>query len=83
MAGVTGPACYRRVLEIIDRTPDDFDPEYTQRFIDQIAKLDPPQAPDPRAIAFADGSSHIDLANHDQQTPTAPSNNVTGLTLLA
>ena len=38
-------ACYRRVLEIIDRTPDDFDPEYTQRFADQIAKLDPPQAP--------------------------------------
>ena len=38
-------ACYRRVLEIIDRTPDDFDPEYTQRFVDQIAKLDPPQAP--------------------------------------
>ena len=38
-------ACYRRVLEIIDRTPDDFDPEYTQRFVDRIAKLDPPQAP--------------------------------------
>ena len=37
-------ACYRRVLEIIDRTPDDFDPEYTQRFVDRIAKLDPPQA---------------------------------------
>jgi hypothetical protein len=33
------------VLEIIDRTPDDFDPEYTQRFVDQIAKLDQPQAP--------------------------------------
>lgn len=38
-------ACCRRVLEIIDRTPDDFDPEYTQRFVDQIAKLDQPQAP--------------------------------------
>ena len=38
-------ACCRRVLEIIDRTPDDFDPEYTQRFVDRIAKLDPPQAP--------------------------------------
>ena len=38
-------ACYRRVLEIIDRAPDDFDPKYTQRFVDQIAKLDPPQAP--------------------------------------
>jgi tetratricopeptide (TPR) repeat protein len=38
-------ACYRRVLEIINRTPDDFDPEYTQRFEDQIAKLDPPKAP--------------------------------------
>ena len=35
---------YRRVLEIIDRTPDDFDPEYTQRFEDRIAKLDQPQA---------------------------------------
>ena len=38
-------ACYRRVLEIVNRTPDDFDPEYTQRFVDQIAKLDPPHAP--------------------------------------
>ena len=38
-------ACYRRVLEIVDRTPDDFDPEYTQRFVDRIAELDPPQAP--------------------------------------
>src|SRR5271166_1154191 len=37
-------ACYRRVLEIINRTPDDFDPQYTQRFEDQIAKLDQPQA---------------------------------------
>ena len=38
-------ACCRRVLEIIDRTPDDFDPEYTQRLVDRIAKLDQPQAP--------------------------------------
>jgi tetratricopeptide (TPR) repeat protein len=37
-------ACCRRVLEIIDRAPDDFDPDYRQRFADQIAKLDPPQA---------------------------------------
>ena len=37
-------ACYRRVLEIIYRTPVDFAPEFTQRFEDQIAKLDPPQA---------------------------------------
>ena len=37
-------ACYRRVQEIINRTGDDFDPEYTQRFVDRIAKLDPPQA---------------------------------------
>ena len=37
-------ACYRRVLEIINRSPDDFDPEFTQRFEDQIAKLDQPQA---------------------------------------
>lgn len=37
-------ACYRRVLEIINRMPDDFDPKYTQRFIDQIAELDQPQA---------------------------------------
>jgi tetratricopeptide (TPR) repeat protein len=38
-------ACYRRVLEIVNRTPDDFDPEYTQGFEDRIANLDPPQAP--------------------------------------
>ena len=38
-------ACYRRVLEIINRTPDAFDPEYTQRFVDRIAKLETPQAP--------------------------------------
>ena len=38
-------ACYRRVLEIVGRAPDDFDPEYTQRFEDRIAKIDPPQAP--------------------------------------
>ena len=37
-------ACCRRVLEIIDRAPDDFDPDYRQKFADQIAKLDPPQA---------------------------------------
>ncbi len=36
--------CYRRVLEIINRTSDDFDPEFTQRFEDQIAKLNQPQA---------------------------------------
>jgi tetratricopeptide (TPR) repeat protein len=36
--------CYRRVLEIINRTRDDFDPEYTQRFEDRIVKLDPPNA---------------------------------------
>lgn len=33
-------ACYRHVLEIINRTPDDFDPEFTQRFVDAITKLD-------------------------------------------
>ena len=38
-------ACYRRVLEIVNRAPDDFDPEYTQRFVNRIAELDPPQAP--------------------------------------
>ena len=37
-------ACYRHVLEIINRTPDHFDPEYTQRFEDQIAELDSPPA---------------------------------------
>ena len=37
-------ACYRRVLEIVDRTPDDFDPGYTQKFVDRIAKLEPPRA---------------------------------------
>src|SRR5271166_3237135 len=36
--------------------------------------------PEPRAtIEFADGSSHVDLAYHDQQTPTAPSNTAAGL----
>ena len=36
--------CYRRALEIVGRTPDDFDPGYAQRFVDRIAELDPPQA---------------------------------------
>ena len=31
-------ACYRRALEIIGRAPDDFDPEYAQRFEDRIAR---------------------------------------------
>src|SRR5271157_2882713 len=36
--------------------------------------------PEPRdTIEFADGSSHVDLANHDQQAPTAPSNTAAGL----
>jgi tetratricopeptide (TPR) repeat protein len=35
--------CYRRMLEIIRRTPDDFDPEFVQQFVDLIAKLDPHQ----------------------------------------
>ena len=38
-------ACYRRVLEIVNRTPDDFEPKYTQKFVDRIANLNPPQAP--------------------------------------
>src|SRR5208337_321616 len=36
--------------------------------------------PEPGAtIEFADGSSHVDLAYHDQQTTTAPSNTAAGL----
>src|SRR5208337_3201055 len=38
----------------------------------------PPEPP--HTIAFADGSSHVGLADHDQQTHTAPSNNAVGLT---
>jgi tetratricopeptide (TPR) repeat protein len=35
--------CYRRMLEIIRRTPADFDPDFVQQFVDLIAKLDPQQ----------------------------------------
>jgi len=35
--------CYRRMLEIVNRTPDDFDPEFRQRFENLIAELDQPQ----------------------------------------
>jgi predicted TPR repeat methyltransferase len=35
--------CYRRTLEIIRRTPDDFDSDFVQQFVDLIAKLDPQQ----------------------------------------
>jgi tetratricopeptide (TPR) repeat protein len=37
-------ACYRRVLEIINRTPDDFDPVTIDDYAARIAKLDPPAA---------------------------------------
>jgi len=34
--------CYRRVLEIVRRTPEDYEPAFEQQFVDLIAKLDPP-----------------------------------------
>ena len=37
-------AWYCRVLENISRTPDGFDPDFTQQFADLIAKLDPSNA---------------------------------------
>jgi len=33
--------CYRRVLEIVRRTPEDYEPAFEQQFVDLIAKLDP------------------------------------------
>jgi len=36
--------CYRRVLEIVRRTPEDYEPAFEQQFVNLIAKLDPPGA---------------------------------------
>ena len=36
--------CYRRVGDVIRRRPDDYDPAFKQKFIELIAKLDPPVA---------------------------------------
>ena len=36
--------CYRRVLDVIRRRPDDYDPAFEQKFVELIAKLDPPDA---------------------------------------
>ena len=36
--------CYRRVLEIVRRTPEDYEPAFEQQFVNLIAKLDPPEA---------------------------------------
>ena len=36
--------CYRKVLELIRRRPDDCDPAFEEKFVRLIAKLDPPAA---------------------------------------
>jgi len=36
--------CYRRVLEIVRRTPEDYEPAFEQQFVNLIAKLDPLRA---------------------------------------
>ena len=36
--------CYRRVLEIVRRTPEDYEPAFEHQFVNLIAKLDPPGA---------------------------------------
>ena len=37
--------CYRKVIEIIRQNPDDYDPAFEDKFVQLIAKLDPPSAP--------------------------------------
>ena len=37
--------CYRRVIEIIRQNPDDYDPAFEDKFVQLIARLDPPSAP--------------------------------------
>jgi uncharacterized protein YchJ len=34
--------CYRRVLELVRRHPEDYEPAFEQQFVDLIAKLAPP-----------------------------------------
>jgi tetratricopeptide (TPR) repeat protein len=36
--------CYRRVLEIVRRAPEDYEPAFEQQFVNLIAKLNPPGA---------------------------------------
>ena len=36
--------CYRKVLDVIRRRPDDYDPAFEQKFVELIARLDPPDA---------------------------------------
>ena len=69
--------CYRRMLEIINRTPDDFDPEFTQRFENLIAKLDQPQArlsPAPRSSSptASAKSTSITMINCPATHPQTP-----------
>ena len=44
--GENGPAaeCYRNVLDVIRRNPGDYDPEFEQKFVTLIDRLDPPPA---------------------------------------
>lgn len=37
-------ACYRKVLDVIRQRSDDYDAEFDQKFVNLIAKLDPPAA---------------------------------------
>jgi tetratricopeptide (TPR) repeat protein len=37
-------ACYRKVLDVIRQRPDDYHPAFEQKFVNLIAKLDPPAA---------------------------------------
>ncbi len=36
--------CYRRVVDFVRAHPEQYDPEFETRFLDLIAKLDPPAA---------------------------------------
>ena len=37
-------ACYRKVLDVIRQRPDDYDAAFDEKFVNLIAKLDPPAA---------------------------------------
>ena len=37
-------ACYRKVLDLIRQRPDDYDAAFDEKFVNLIAKLDPPAA---------------------------------------
>ena len=37
-------ACYRKALDVVRQRPDDYDAAFDQKFVNLIAKLDPPAA---------------------------------------